>query len=114
MEQTSRNNELSAPPELFSRLTYPNPFNPSGIDFDLPHDAQVTLQIFDHAGTEVATLVENHFFPRGTHHIDFFNATGEAKWTPPASVPQEIYFYRLSVEMNGARLTDTKKIMFTL
>jgi hypothetical protein len=114
MDQTSRNNQTSAHPEIFSRLTYPNPFNPSGLDFDLPDDARVTLQIFDHAGMEITTLVDSHFFPRGTHHIDFYTASGEVRWKPVVSTEQGVFFYRLSVEINGARHTDTKKIMFTL
>ena len=57
-------------PQLTSRLTYPNPFSPSGIAFDLPEKARVTLKIFDEAGKEVRTLIENQSLDPGTRVVD--------------------------------------------
>ncbi|HUN65064.1 MAG TPA: hypothetical protein VMW43_03115 [Bacteroidota bacterium] len=114
MDRSSRNHDPDTQPGLSSRLTYPNPFNPSGIDFDLPGDARVTLQIFDHAGLEIATLRKDHPYPGGTHHVEFNPVGGEPRWVPPGGHEQKVYFYRLSAEIGEARYTDTKKIMFVL
>jgi hypothetical protein len=101
------------PREFASRLTYPNPFNPSGIDFDLPGDALVTLQILDDAGREIATLIDKRSYTLGTHHIDFFNGHGAVKGNEiPASV-HNICFYRLSIQIDGKLYVDTKKIMLS-
>jgi hypothetical protein len=92
-----------------SRLTYPNPFSPSGIDFELPDNAWVTLKIFNTTGREVATLIDNVLYSAGTHHVDF----GSAPWDHRPSEVEEAYFYRLSVEQNGKNYVDTKKIVLT-
>jgi hypothetical protein len=101
------------PREFASRLTYPNPFNPSGIDFDLPGDAFVTLQILDETGKEVSRPIDKRPYPVGTHHIEFFNGQGIVKWNEiPASV-RNLCFYRLSIQIDGKLYVDTKKIMLT-
>ena len=50
-------------PERLLRLeqNYPNPFNPATtIAFDLPEAGQVTIEIYDAAGTRVRTLVDEY------------------------------------------------------
>ena len=48
-----------APREFTLGQNYPNPFNPSTtIEFTIPNDGRATLKIFDIAGREVATLVD--------------------------------------------------------
>jgi len=65
---------------------YPNPFNPSTkINYQLPSDSKVTLQVFDMSGREVRSLV-NSFQTAGTYSITF-DANGLASG---------IYFYRLA------------------
>ncbi|HYQ87420.1 MAG TPA: T9SS type A sorting domain-containing protein [Bacteroidota bacterium] len=96
-------------PQLTSRLTYPNPFSPSGITFDLPDKARVTLKIFDKAGREVTTLIDNEALDPGTHHVDL----GPESWNHSPSEDKEIYFYRLSAEYGGKSYVDTKKIILT-
>ncbi len=50
---------------------YPNPFNPStNIKFDLPKDVQVSIKIYDIAGREVKTLV-NEFKTAGRYSVAF-------------------------------------------
>lgn len=64
---------------------YPNPFNPSTtIEFQLPVQSYVLLQVYDVLGREVATLVDE---PRsqGVHRVEF-HASGLASG---------MYFYRL-------------------
>lgn len=78
--------EAIATPSVFSLAqNYPNPFNPStAIKYGLPHDAKVTLEVFDALGRRVAVLV-NAPQPAGYHEAVFQN---------PA-LPSGLYFYRL-------------------
>ncbi len=89
--------------EFSSRLSYPDPFKPSGVEFELPTSAEVTLTIFDHSGREVATLLQEALLNPGTHTIDF----SDVKLTG------DVYFYRLSVQMDGNNFVDTKQIKLT-
>ena len=64
---------------------YPNPFNPStNIRFDIPKSTRVSLKIYDLAGREVASLV-NEFLNKGSYSVNY-NAS---------SLPSGVYFYRL-------------------
>lgn len=74
-----------------SRLRYPNPFQPAGIEFILPSDALVSLVIFDDSGREVKTLINNEQYKAGAHQLSFDAGDfGTGK-----------YFYRLSAEIRG-------------
>jgi hypothetical protein len=55
--------------ELTSRVFYPNPFIPAGIEFEISQPANVSLVIFDGAGNEVKTLLEERPFPPGVHQL---------------------------------------------
>ena len=88
--------------DFASRLTYPSPFKPSGIEFDLPDNAAVTLKIFDNSGREVATVIENRQYEAGTHYIELNSV----------NLAHGVYFYRLSVQDRDKRLVDTKQIEF--
>ena len=63
-----------ATPDSFELYqSYPNPFNPSTtFRFNLPHDADVSVRIYDIAGHLVETLVEGRV-PQGIH---------ELRWAP--------------------------------
>jgi 1,4-alpha-glucan branching enzyme len=81
---------------------YPNPFNPSTIiQFDLPKQGQVKIQIFNVLGKIVAE-VTNSLYSAGTHHV-VWNGRTDAGMQASSGV----YFVRLQA---GA-VTDTKKIM---
>ena len=94
--------------EFSSRVFYPNPFIPAGIEFELPEDADVSLVIFDDSGNEVKKLMEKQRFTAGTHQlsVDLPDAGGGK------------YFYRLSAayggDANGAaggkNLVDVKRL----
>jgi hypothetical protein len=76
---------------------YPNPFNPATtINFDIPVNGDVTLQVFDLSGREIDVLV-NEFRTEGTYSVNF---NGE-------SYSSGVYFYRLTVN----NFTDTKKMI---
>jgi hypothetical protein len=76
---------------------YPNPFNPSTIiKFTLPTDGILQLKVFNIAGYEISTLL-NESLKAGNHSVSF-NAN---------SLPSGVYFYRL---LSGST-TITKKMI---
>ncbi len=85
-------------PSSFSlSQSYPNPFNPSTtIEYDLIKDTDVTLNIYDILGRNVATLV-NQKQPAGRHN---------AIWNAGA-YSSGIYFYRIQ----AGDYTETKKMV---
>ena len=99
---------VTMPRQFTSRLAYPNPFSPSGIDFDLPAEARVTLKIFDAGGREVANLIDGNSFGAGTHHVDL----DPSQWSRGTAEMKESFFYRLSIEYDGKSYVDTKQIVF--
>ncbi len=51
---------------------YPNPFNPTtNIQFELPAEQDVTLQVYDITGRLVATLINGQRMQAGTHTASF-------------------------------------------
>ena len=76
---------VTLPTEYELQTNYPNPFNPTTrIDYSLPFDSKVSLQIFDVLGREVVTLVNDNQ-KAGYYTIDF-NASNLASG---------IYYYRM-------------------
>ena len=65
---------------------YPNPFNPSTlINYEIPKQSMVTLEVFDYLGRKVATLVNSYQKP-GSYRFDF---NGE-------NFSSGVYFYKLA------------------
>lgn len=89
--------------EFVSRLTYPDPFSPSGIEFNLPAEARITLKLLNESGDELATLVDQQTYNAGMHRIDL----GQHGYT------KGIFFYRLAIDRDGKTLIDTKRIVLT-
>lgn len=83
-------------PEEFSLFqNYPNPFNPSTtIKFSIPKRSDVTIQIYNVLGQEVAMLV-NERLSAGEHSVSWngLNYKGESAATG-------VYFYRLIAGQN--------------
>jgi len=76
---------------------YPNPFNPSTtINFSLPVEAFVTLDIYNAIGQKVASLV-NETKSAGNYTVDFNAST----------LTSGIYFYKIS----AGSFTETKKMI---
>jgi hypothetical protein len=76
---------------------YPNPFNPeTNIDYALPVDGMVSLEICNMLGQLVTTLV-NEYQSAGTYSVTW-NA---------ASMPTGVYFYRI----NAGEYTAVKKMI---
>ncbi|MBK8552583.1 MAG: T9SS type A sorting domain-containing protein [Ignavibacteria bacterium] len=76
---------------------YPNPFNPSTtIKYDVPEEAFVTIKIFDVAGKEIFTLVnENKSY--GRYEIEFSGA----------DLSTGVYYYRLT----AGNFTEIRKMI---
>ena len=81
---------------------YPNPFNPSTlIQFDLPKQAQVKIDIFNVLGKEIAEIA-NNVYSAGTHQVVWNGRTNAG-----VQLSSGVYFVRL----NAGSLTDTKKVV---
>lgn len=71
---------------------YPNPFNPETIiKYSVPEQTHVTVKLFDIAGSEITTLV-NEVKTAGIYEIKF-NAASVGQ-----RVTSGVYFYRLTTE----------------
>jgi len=94
---TAVEDEETIPLEYSISQNYPNPFNPSTIiNYGLPEQAQVTLNIYNILGEKVATLV-NEVQQPGYYKIEF-NAS---------YLTSGIYFYRLQ----AGSFIETKKML---
>ncbi|MBK8984227.1 MAG: T9SS type A sorting domain-containing protein [Ignavibacteria bacterium] len=75
-----------SPTQFTLYQNYPNPFNPiTVIRFQLPMTGKVTLKVYDIAGTEIATLVDEER-TAGNYEVSFNGS----------SLSSGTYFYRLS------------------
>jgi len=85
------------PKDFILAQNYPNPFNPATIiEFSLPTNGNVSLDIFNMMGQHVATLLKGQY-AAGVYHISW-NA---------ASLPSGIYYYRLQSD----RHVEMKKML---
>jgi hypothetical protein len=91
---TGIDDQVQAIPESFTLYqNYPNPFNASTtVAYDLKHDAQVSITIYDLLGREVITLIDS-YQQTGRHSIVWkgINKQGQA-------VGSGLYFYNLKVD----------------
>ena len=86
-------------PQAFALYqNYPNPFNPvTDIQFDLARNARVTMKVYNIAGQEVATLLDNRPMNAGAQVVSF----------DASNLASGVYIYRLNVD--GA--TASKKMV---
>ncbi|MEO8211064.1 MAG: T9SS type A sorting domain-containing protein [bacterium] len=85
------NNEVYVGVEQKYQLSqnYPNPFNPvTKIDFELPNDGEVSINIFDMSGREIMTIFNNKFHNAGFYTVEF---NGEGLSTG-------VYFYEMKID----------------
>jgi hypothetical protein len=76
---------------------YPNPFNPTTvIEYALPEDGHVKLEVYSILGQRVATLVDET--RSAGYYAERFNATGLASG---------LYIYR----MQAGNVVETRKLM---
>ncbi|MGH2567344.1 MAG: T9SS type A sorting domain-containing protein [Bacteroidota bacterium] len=75
------------PERFLLHQNYPNPFNPSTVvDYEVPVQSHVLLQVFDLTGREVATLVDHEQSP-GRY---------QARFVPSPQLSSATYLYRLT------------------
>ncbi len=89
LQKLSEKSEYAAEENSAERFTLnqnmPNPFNPTTvINYRIPNDNFVTLKIFDVAGKEVETLV-NNFQKAGNYNVTFDGS----------SISSGIYYYKI-------------------
>jgi hypothetical protein len=79
---------------------YPNPFNPvTSIKFSLKETGYISLKLYDVAGQDVKTLIDNKEYENGEHEIN----------VDASQLSSGIYFYRLSA--NDGKFIETKKMV---
>jgi photosystem II stability/assembly factor-like uncharacterized protein len=85
--------------ELTLEQNYPNPFNPSTlISFSIPKPGNVSLKVYDIAGREIASLINNELLNNGSYSKSF-NAE---------NLSSGVYFYSLII--NG-EISATKRML---
>lgn len=85
------------PKEFFLYQNYPNPFNPATrIKYKLSESSYLTLKIYNLAGQEIATLV-NEFQPAGQYEITW----------QPKGLPSGLYFYKIQ----AGDFSETRKFI---
>jgi hypothetical protein len=82
---TGTGEEKELPTEFAVSQNYPNPFNPSTlIEYALPTESSVRLEVFGVLGQRIATLVEEQ--KSAGYHAVRFDA---------GQLPSGIYYYRI-------------------
>jgi hypothetical protein len=99
--------EVALPKNFELSQNYPNPFNPSTkINYSLPSDSKVTLEVYSTNGERIARLV-NENQTAGFYSVNFgFSSLNK-------SVSSGVYFYRIIAVDNakGNQFTSIKKMM---
>ena len=85
-----------APGQFVLAQNYPNPFNPTTtIEFALPKETHVKLEVYNVIGQRVATLVDETR-PTGIYAVPFSANGGSASGGDASALASGTYFYRLS------------------
>ena len=98
--------EVSLPKEYAISQNYPNPFNPSTrIDYQLPFDSKVSLDIYGITGEKVATIL-NGDVAAGYYTTEINAGT--------LNLASGVYIYRISATgSNNQNFVQVKKLMLT-
>ena len=98
--------EVSLPKEYAISQNYPNPFNPTTrIDYQLPFDSKVTLELYGITGERVATILN------GELSAGYYTADVNASALNLAS---GVYIYRMNASNpTGQNFVQVKKLMLT-
>ncbi|MCG8374337.1 MAG: T9SS type A sorting domain-containing protein, partial [Balneolales bacterium] len=97
---TANESQTDGPSIIELSQNYPNPFNPStNIEFGIPSQGWVHLEVYDMLGRKVATLVDNEIMAPGYHSVRF----------DAAGLASGVYIYQLSTQ--GARLVKRMTVV---
>jgi hypothetical protein len=98
--------EVALPKEYAISQNYPNPFNPTTrIDYQLPFDSKVTLELYGVTGEKVATILN------GDLGAGYYTAEVNASALNLAS---GVYIYRINATgQNNQNFVQVKKLMLT-
>jgi len=91
-------------PDKFSlKQNYPNPFNPvTNIEYELPKDSKVTLNVFDITGKLAATLIDE-YQGAGYYKVQF--DAGKM------NLASGVYIYRISSESSNMKNVKSLKML---
>ncbi len=105
--QNIENREQPIAGQFSLKRNYPNPFNPSThIEYNMGHEGNVKLTIFDVMGREVIELV-NEIKPAGVHTIQWNGLDSARKL-----VPSGIYIYQIEIHTaKGNVFQDNHKML---
>jgi hypothetical protein len=98
--------EIELPKEYTISQNYPNPFNPTTrIDYQLPFDSKVTLELYGITGERIATIL-NGELSAGYYTADI-NASA-------LNLASGIYIYRITASnQTGQNFVQVKKLVLT-
>jgi hypothetical protein len=96
--------EIGTPMTFALSQNYPNPFNPTTrIDYQVPFNANVQIELYSITGERVATLV-NTELSAGYYTMDVDASS--------LRLASGVYFYRMiSTDVQGSKFMDTKKMV---
>lgn len=98
--------EVALPKDYAISQNYPNPFNPSTrIDYQLPFDSKVTLELYGITGEKVASII-NSELSAGYYTADI-NASA-------MNLASGVYIYRMNAQNpSGQNFVQVRKLMLT-
>lgn len=90
------------PTQFALKGNYPNPFNPTtAIQFDLPQQANVTVEVFDVMGRKVLVLPAREMAPGANHSVQ----------VDASSLASGLYLYRVEADLPTRTRVETGKMM---
>ncbi|MEO8663950.1 MAG: T9SS type A sorting domain-containing protein [Ignavibacteria bacterium] len=92
---------IGVPSKLTLFQNYPNPFNPvTKIDFEIPSDGNVSLDIYDNSGKLVTTLMKG--FKTAGYYSEVFDAS---------KIASGVYYYSIKFESSGNSYDKVMKMV---
>ncbi len=94
--------EIEGPQVFVLSQNYPNPFNPSTmINFSLPVDSYVSIELFNTLGEKVDELT-NRDYSIGSHEVNF----------DASKLSNGVYYYKINATgVDGSSFVSTKKMI---
>lgn len=98
--------EVALPKDYAISQNYPNPFNPTTrIDYQLPFDSKVTLELYGVTGEKVGTIINSEL--AAGYYTTEVNASA-------LNLASGVYIYRMSANgQNNQNFVQVKKLMLT-